>query len=120
MNSKKLATYLLGAVTGVGLAMGSVAFAQNTLDHHNGGMMGQTTQQTAHDSMHGKTTPQTTQGGMHGQTAQQASPGGMHEQAVKNNVPGMHGGTAPQHAGADHYNSKTHCNSATDKQDKKS
>ncbi len=107
MNSKKLATYLLGTVTGVGLAIGSVAFAQNTLDHHNGGMMGQTTQQTTHDAMHGKTTPKTTQGGMH-------------EQAVKNNVPGMHGSTTSQHAGAEHYNSKTHCNSADDKQDKKS
>ncbi len=92
MKSKKLATYLIGALTGVGLAIGTMAFAQNTLDH--GGMMGQTTQQT-------------TQGTMHGQ-------------AVKNNTSDMHGGITKQHAGAEHFNSNTHCNSANGKQDKKS
>ncbi len=121
MNSKKLATYLLGTVTGVGLAIGSVALAQNTSDHHNsGGMHNQTTQQTTQGGMHGQTAPQTSQGGMHSAPAPKATQGGMHDQAVKNNVPGMHGGINTQHAGADHYNSKTHCNSATDNKDKKS
>ncbi len=105
MKSKKLATYLIGAVTGVGLAISTMAFAQNTLDH--GGMMGQTTQQTTQGTMHGQAAPQTTAGGMHGQ-------------AVKNKVPAMHGDITTHHAGADHFNSKTHCNSATGNQDKKS
>ena len=118
MKSKKLATYLVGAVTGVGLAIGTMAFAQNTFDH--GSMMGQTTQQTSQGTMHGQTVPQTTAGGMHGQTVPQTTAGGMHGQAVKNKVPAMHGGITTHHADADHFNSKTHCNSAASNQDKKS
>lgn len=110
MNSKTLSTYLIGAVAGLGLAVGSVAFAQNTgysNNHHDNGAMGQTTQQTTHNGMHGQAIPQTAQNGMHGQAIPQATQGGMH-------------GSSSTHAGANHYNSNTHCNSAVGSQDKKS
>ena len=71
MNSKTISNYVIGAVAGVGLTVGSVAFAVNTNDHHNSGAMGTPTQQTTQNGMHG----QATQTGMHGQTA----PTGMHD-----------------------------------------
>ncbi len=77
MKSKTVLHIVLGGVAGLALAMGTMAFAQNT-DHMGntttgGGMMGQTIQKTnttgGHGYMHETTAPQkTTYGGMHTQS----------------------------------------------------
>jgi len=98
MNNKTLSNYLVGTVAVLGLAVGSVAFAQTLY--------------------HGTTMWQTTLNGMHGQVAQD----GMHGQAVQKNFnDSMHGNAnATQHAQTGHYNGNTHCNSAANNQDRKS
>ncbi len=105
MNTKTFVTAIVGAVVGLGLAMGTMAFADHT------GHMGnyQATQatsinQNSHENMHGKTVyggnthtlgqgmmGQSTQqnakpldihGQMHGKTSAQNSYGGMHQQSA--------------------------------------
>jgi len=129
MNSKTIFNYVIGAVAGVGLTIGSAAFAVNTVHgngNHSGGMMGNATQQTTPAGMHGSTnaktyggmmgntTQQATQNGMHGNTAQTAA-GGMHGNTTQTIPDGMHNGMA---AGTDRQNAP--CHVATDSKDKKS
>jgi len=98
MKSKTIFNYVIGAVAGVGLTMGSVAFAVNTGHsdgHHAGSTMGNTTEQTTQGSMTGKTT----QGGMSGKT----NMGGMQGQTSEGSV---QGGTTMQN-GTDHGNMTT-------------
>jgi len=100
MNTKTIVTAIIGAVVGLGLTFGTMAFAGHT-SHMGNSQSTQTT--NTHGSMHGKatyggnthalgqgmmgqTTPQkaTQTGGMMGQTAPQTTPagmGGMHQQA---------------------------------------
>jgi len=107
MKSKIISNYVIAAVAGVGLTVGSVAFAVNTMDHNNGGMMGNTTTPTTPTGMHDQAT-QNTYGGMQGKTTQT----GMHGQ----NAPaGTHNGMA---TGFDRQNAP--CHAATDSKDKKS
>jgi len=95
MNKKTLSTYLVGAITGLGLTMGSVAFAQN-MGNSNNHAMGPSNQ----TGMHGQTVNmgnngnkpmgQTNQAGMNGQVMQN----GMHKQTAKMGFRGnMHGGS---------------------------
>ncbi|MFV1998408.1 MAG: hypothetical protein ACC641_10400 [Acidiferrobacterales bacterium] len=52
MNSKTVLTAVISLIAGLGLAMGTVAFAKNS-DHMGGGMMGQSAQQYSHgNNMH--------------------------------------------------------------------
>jgi len=78
MNSKTVVTAIVGAIAGLGLAMGTVAFAHNT-DHmgniQDNTMMGQTYQhgsnsQNTHDTMHNNTVQKGTLGNMHAQSNQ--------------------------------------------------
>jgi len=55
MNSKTILTVVIGTIAGLGLAMGTVAFARDT-DHMGGGMMGQSSQQYTHGTMHDQNT----------------------------------------------------------------
>jgi len=55
MSSKTILTAVISLIAGLGLAMGTVAFAQNS-DHMGGGMMGQTSQQSTHGTMHDQNT----------------------------------------------------------------
>jgi uncharacterized protein YcfJ len=57
MNSKTVLTAIIGAIVGLGLAMGTTAFARDT-GHMGGGMMGQTIQQNTHGTMHGQNVQQ--------------------------------------------------------------
>ncbi|HEC29909.1 MAG TPA: hypothetical protein ENI65_10025 [Gammaproteobacteria bacterium] len=98
MNSKTVLTAVIGTVAGLGLAMGTMAFAQN--NGHMGntqstGMMGQTSTgmmgQTG-TGMMGQTsqsinTRQDTHGNMHDRTVQQGTYGGMHTQPAQNQHP---------------------------------
>ena len=78
MKSKTIFNYVTGAVAGVGLTIGSVAFAVNTGHsdgHHTASTMGNTTEQTTQHGMTGKTTQgstmgKTNMGGMQGQATQ--------------------------------------------------
>ncbi len=125
MNNKTIFNYVIGAVAGVGLTVGSAAFAVNTVHgngNHSGGMMGNTTQQTTPTGMHGQTT-QKTYGGMMGNTTQQATQNDMHGNTAQTASGGMHGNTtqaAPDGmaTGFDHNNAP--CHAATDSKDKKS
>lgn len=55
MNSKTILTAAIGAIAGLSLAMGTVAFARDT-DHMGGGMMGQASVQNTHGTMHDQNT----------------------------------------------------------------
>ncbi len=87
MNSKTLVTAVVAALVGVGLAVGTVSFAQNTGhmgNYQNTGMMGQTTQKTGtltHGTMHGQTVLQNTHGNMHGKNFRDHNPGTHHANA---------------------------------------
>jgi len=94
MNTKSALTAILGTIAGLFLAMGTVAFAQDTGHMGNTqatGMMGQYDQQTTRapvipDSMHGKTVKQDTSKpinknidrGMHTQSTQPQRPVSSH------------------------------------------
>ena len=94
MNKKILSTYLVGAVAGLGLAMGSVAFAQN-MGNSNNHTMGQSVNMGTHGS---NTMGHTNQAGMNGQVMQN----GMHKQTAKMVSRGnMHSGTATPHTYVD-------------------
>ncbi len=94
MNKKTMTAYLVGTIAGLGLAMGSVAFAQN-MGNSNNHAMGQSNQAGMHgQSMNMGTMGQTSRVGMQGQTTQS----GMHNQAAKMGSRGnMHGGSAAHH-----------------------
>ncbi len=67
MKTKTVITTIVGVIAGLGLFMGTMAYAQDY--GHMGstqgtGMMGQTSQ----NSMHGQTMNRDTHGSMHGQT----------------------------------------------------
>ncbi len=57
MNSKTILTAVIGTIVGLGLAMGTVAFARDTDHMGGGGMMGQSSQQYTHGTMHDQNTP---------------------------------------------------------------
>ncbi len=104
MNSKTISNYVIGAVAGVGLTVGSVAFAVNTNNHHNGGPMGTPIEQTTQSGMHG----QTAQTGMHGKFTQ----GGMNGQTMSDGIHkgmtmGSNGQTPPCHATTDSKDTKS-------------
>lgn len=89
MNSKTVLTAVIGTIAGLGLAMGTVAFAQN--NGHMGytqetNMMGQPIQQNTAklDTHHGRTVQQDTH---HGKAVQQDTHGGMHTQPTHNQRP---------------------------------
>ncbi|VAW98431.1 hypothetical protein MNBD_GAMMA21-803 [hydrothermal vent metagenome] len=117
MNSKTIFNYVIGAVAGIGLTIGSAAFAVNTVHgngNHSGGMMGNATQQATPAGMHGNTNAKT-YGGMMGNTTQQAIQNGMHGNTTQTIPDGMHNGMA---TGTDRQNAP--CHVATDSKDKKS
>ncbi len=92
MNSKTALTVVIGTIAGLGLVMGTVAFAQNNGhmgNTQNTDMMGQTIQQNNAnlDTHHGKTVQQNTRGRLHGKTVQQDTYGGMHTQPAHNQRP---------------------------------
>ena len=119
MNSKTVLTAVLGGIAGIGLVMGTIAFATDTgrmgntqgggmmgqgggMMGQGGGMMGKTTQQHTttpgpHGTMQNQTTGKTTPGTMHGQAGKTGTHGTMHGQAGKTGAHGtMHGQAGPQ------------------------
>jgi len=97
MNSKTVITSIIGAIAGLFLAMGTVAFAQDTSHMGNTqatGMMGEYNQQTTsslrvQDTMHGKAVKQDTSKNINKDTNK-----GMHTQSTQPQRP-----VAGHHAG---------------------